>query len=258
MPETSFVDGLAITRSGDPAGAPVVLVHGTMDRAAAFRRVVRQLPDLDVTVYDRRGYGESRSAGLSPGVDDQVRDLLAVVESTGRGRVTLVGHSLGGLLSMHAFLAEPGAVASLGCWEPPMPWFDWYVSSPEARPIGRAAIAEGPEAAELFLRGIVGDRIWERMPQAMKDERRAESAALVADLRLCRRPEAEIDFATITAPTMVGTGSESAPRFRRAAQTLRDSLPDAMMLEVAESDHGVHLTHAPEFAAFVRAAVARS
>jgi pimeloyl-ACP methyl ester carboxylesterase len=139
-----------------------------------------------------------------------------------------------------------------------MPWLEWYRSSPEARPVGQAAVAEGPEAAEMFLRAVIGDRLWERMPQAMKDERRAEGAALVADLALCRRPEAELDFAQVTKPVMVGTGSESATRFRQSAVTLRDSLPDAMMLEVAGAQHGVHLSHPNEFAAFVRATVARS
>jgi len=143
-------------------------------------------------------------------------------------------------------------------WECPMPWMEWYAASPEARPIGRAVVAEGPEAAELFLRAMIGDKLWERMPQAMKDERRAEGSALVADLALCRRPEAAVDFDAVTTPVMVGTGSDSATRFKTSAVTLRDSLPNAMMLEVAGSDHGVHLSHPDEFAAFVRATVARA
>jgi pimeloyl-ACP methyl ester carboxylesterase len=260
-PPIQEVDGLAVTRWGDQAGATVVLVHGTMDRSAAFRRTARQLEGFDVVVYDRRGYGQSRGAGLSPGIDDQVDDLLGVIEWSGAqpGRpLTVVGHSLGGLLTMHASVRRPDLMASIGVWECPMPWLEWYTSSPEARPVGRAVVAEGPEAAELFLRAVIGDKLWDRMPQAMKDERRAEGAALVADLALCRRPEAAIDFDAVTTPVMVGTGSVSAARFRRAAETLRDQLPNAMMVEVADAEHGVHLSHPEEFAAFVRAAVARA
>ena len=256
-PEIEQVDGLAVTRRGDRAGPTVVFVHGTMDRSAAFRRTARNLEDFDVVMFDRRGYGQSRAAGLAPTIDDQLADLRAVVEWTGATPVTLVGHSLGGLISLHLSVGRPDLVASVGVWESPMPWFDWYASSPEARPIGRAAIAEGPEAAELFLRAMIGDRLWERMPGAMKDERRAESAALVADLALCRRPEARLDFDRVISPVIVGTGSDSAPRFRQSAATMRDSLPNAMMVEVAGAQHGVHLTHPDEFAAFVRATVAR-
>jgi pimeloyl-ACP methyl ester carboxylesterase len=256
-PEIEQVDGLAVTRWGDRAGPTVVLVHGTMDRSAAFRRTARKLEDFDVVMFDRRGYGQSRSAGLAPTMEDQLADLQAVIEWTGSAPLTLVGHSLGGLISLHLAIGHPELVASVGVWESPMPWLEWYATSPEARPIGRAAITEGPEAAEMFLRAMIGNRLWERMPEAMKDERRAESAALVADLTMCRRPEAKLEFDQVTAPVIVGTGSDSAPRFRQSAVTMRDNLPNAMMVEVAGAQHGVHLSHPDEFAAFVRATVAR-
>ena len=78
-----------------------------------------------------------------------------------------------------------------------------------------------------------------------------------AFVEVVRRPEAELSFDTVTKPVMVGTGSASAPRFQRSVTTLRDRLPNAMMVEVADSEHGVHLSHPAEFAAFVRASVAR-
>jgi pimeloyl-ACP methyl ester carboxylesterase len=46
-----------------PAGPAVVLVHGAMDRAASFGRVMRRLGDLDVVAYDRRGYAGSLGTG---------------------------------------------------------------------------------------------------------------------------------------------------------------------------------------------------
>jgi pimeloyl-ACP methyl ester carboxylesterase len=258
VPEVEQVEGLAVTRWGDRGGPTVVLVHGTMDRSAAFRRTARKLEEFDVVTFDRRGYGQSRTAGLSPTMDDQVTDLLAIVEWATPQTVTVVGHSLGGLISMHAWARRPDLFGAIGVWESPMPWRAWYAASPEARPIGRAAIAEGPEAAEMFLRAMIGDRLWERMPESMKDERRAESGALVADLAMCRRPEAAMDFDQVTVPVMVGTGRDSAARFRQAAMTLRDELPNAMMIEVADAQHGVHLSHPDEFAAFVRATAARA
>jgi pimeloyl-ACP methyl ester carboxylesterase len=36
-------------------GPVVVLVHGSLDRAASFSRVIRRLPDWGVVAYDRRG-----------------------------------------------------------------------------------------------------------------------------------------------------------------------------------------------------------
>ena len=115
----------------------------------------------------------------------------------------------------------------------------------------------GRAAAEAFLRSMVGDRLWDRMPSAMRAERRAEGVALVADLQMCRRPEAEVDFHAVVRPTLLGCGAASAERFRWSARHLLEALPDAMLVEVAESQHGAHLSHPTEFAAFAAAARAR-
>jgi pimeloyl-ACP methyl ester carboxylesterase len=112
-------------------------------------------------------------------------------------------------------------------------------------------------AAEHFLRGMIGEALWDRMPEAMREERRAEGVALVADLELCRLPSAELDFGTIHQPVLVGCGAESAERFRRSAEHLMSELPDAVMVEVAGSTHGVHLSHPAEFGAFIAAARAQ-
>src|SRR3954469_22439695 len=89
------------------AGAPlVVLVHGSMDRSAAFARCRRHLRDLHVVLYDRRGYG--RSAGLgAPSIEGHAEDLLAVID--GRPCV-VVGHSIGGLFALIAAQRAPSVV----------------------------------------------------------------------------------------------------------------------------------------------------
>ncbi len=43
-----------------PVTTRVILVHGTMDRASSFARLLPHLTDLDVVTYDRRGYGRAR------------------------------------------------------------------------------------------------------------------------------------------------------------------------------------------------------
>ena len=65
-----------------PLDAPVVvLVHGSLDRAASFRRVARRLPDLELLTYDRRGYQGSRGepGDPAPTLGTHVEDLLGIV-----------------------------------------------------------------------------------------------------------------------------------------------------------------------------------
>ena len=47
-----------------PGRHAVILVHGSLDRAESFRRVMRRLPDVAIVAYDRRGYQGSRAAGV--------------------------------------------------------------------------------------------------------------------------------------------------------------------------------------------------
>jgi pimeloyl-ACP methyl ester carboxylesterase len=254
---TVRVDGLAVDRLGDPDGPTVVIVHGTMDRASSFRRAARRAVGLDVVLYDRRGYARSLAAGVARDVPTQVADLLEVVAWTGAEDVCVVGHSLGGLLALHAAAARPDVISCVGAWEPPMAWFDWYTAGVGERAAALGRLEEPAAAAEHFLRGMIGEALWERMPQAMRDERRAEGVALVADLELCRLPSAALDFGTVRQPVLVGCGAESAERFRRSADHLMSHLPDAVLVEVAESNHGVHLSHPAEFGAFIVAARAQ-
>ena len=114
------VDGLAITRrspatdtcSGHHEETPaVVLVHGAMDRAASFGRVMRRLGDFDVCAYDRRGYAGSIDAAIAPTLDDQAEDLRRVCEWTGAARVVVIGHSFGGTVAMRLAESSPSWLA---------------------------------------------------------------------------------------------------------------------------------------------------
>ena len=148
--------GLHVVRYGEPDGRlPVVVVHGGLDRASSFGRVARQLADLSVVLYDRRGYGRSIEAGPAP-IERHVDDLLQVIGPTPS---VVFGHSVGAVIAILAASREPQRVRALLAYEPPMPWVDWW---PRRRP-DRAPLDPADEA-EHFMRRMVGDRIWRRLP----------------------------------------------------------------------------------------------
>src|SRR5215216_1802867 len=92
--------GLHVVNHHAHADSPrVVLVHGAPDRSKSFAHVVHRLPDLAVTVYDRRGYGKSLDAAwnadrlFSGGFAVHADDLIDMLD--GRPSV-VVGQSAGG------------------------------------------------------------------------------------------------------------------------------------------------------------------
>jgi pimeloyl-ACP methyl ester carboxylesterase len=240
-------------------GPLVVLVHGTLDRSTSFSKARALLGDLHVVAYDRRGYGRSMHLPPPASVAGHAEDLVAVLD----GRpATLVGHSLGADVCMAVAVERPELVRSLGLWEPPMPWLDWWVAGMDRPSAGASTIQDAAEAApemaaEIFFRRMVGDEVWERLPQATKDKRRAEGPAVMSDL-LGIRMAPPFDLADVRAPAVAGHGTASAPHQIRGVPQLVRELPDAELFVIEGAGHGAHASHPAEFAAFVRAAVARA
>ncbi len=234
-----------VRQEGDGSAPTVVAVHGGMDRASSFGRVARQLADVALVRYDRRGYGGSVEAGPAP-LDRHVDDLLAIIDGE---PVVVFGHSLGGLIALAAAERRPDVVTAVLSFEAPTPWAPWWPggrSAPEGEPLDPA------EEAERFMRRMVGDRIWERLPARTRAARRSEGVALRADLSGLREGQLDLDLAAITVPVLCGAGSETTWWYRRGVEELADQLPQGELIVVEGASHGVHLTHPVEAADHVR------
>jgi pimeloyl-ACP methyl ester carboxylesterase len=243
---------LFVAEQPGPSGSPrVVLVHGSLDRSAAFARTARRLADLTTIRYDRRGYGRSLAAGVCTTFDEQVTDLATVVAGV---PVVVVGHSLGGVVALAFAARSPELAQAVVAYEAPMPWLDWWPSNTA----GGSALADGDaaEAAERFMRRIVGDVTWEALPPRTREQRRAEGPALVAELRSLRPPNpAPYDAAALAMPVVAVHGTRSRPHHQRSARMLADACPRGVLHVVEGADHGAHLTHPEAFAALAREAL---
>ena len=102
---------LAATVVGE--GVPIVFTHGWADDRTAWTDVVAGLDGNRCISWDLRGHGESDVA--PPGHytrDHALADLESIVDQAGRPCV-LVGHSLGGYLSLAYALRHPADVRGL-------------------------------------------------------------------------------------------------------------------------------------------------
>jgi pimeloyl-ACP methyl ester carboxylesterase len=59
----------------------------------------------------------------------------------------------------------------------------------------------------------------------------------------------------VPVPVVAGRGTRSGPHLQRAAEELAAAVPDGELVVIEGADHGAHLTHPAEFAAFARRAV---
>jgi pimeloyl-ACP methyl ester carboxylesterase len=249
-PQGLYVDDLP--SDAGPDAPLVVLVHGSMDRHTSFARVRGRLMDTcHVVSYDRRGYAASRNA--EPGAEhlsDHVDDLESIVADR---PCILAGHSYGGAVVLTLAERRPDLVKAAVVYEPPLPWLDWWPQSGSQPSQHRDATGE--QAAETFLRRMIGDRRFELLPLTVREEVLKDGDALVAELTSIRLDPPAFVPANITLPVLVIYGAASEERHKRASAVLADALPAGSLHAVDEATHGGHQSHPAEFARLILAGV---
>jgi pimeloyl-ACP methyl ester carboxylesterase len=227
--------------------ARVVLVHGVMDRGASFSRVVGYLHDLVVVTYDRRGYANSMAAPLADTIDTHIDDLIDVLAGT---PATLIGHSLGGLLTLAVAARRPDLVEAVGVYESPMPWLDWW---PQSTAGARTLADENDPAAsaESFMRYLAGDQAWDTLPMKTQQQRRAEGPALLADLQSLRSLDAPFEPGDLTVPVGVAGGSLTQEHHKQGCEAMAKMFNTEVQW-IDGAGHGGHMSHPGPFASFVR------
>ncbi|MEL7369671.1 MAG: alpha/beta hydrolase [Myxococcota bacterium] len=106
---------LAYWTFGDPAGRPLLCLHGFLDHGASFRFMAEHLPDFFVVAPDMRGHGHSDWVGAGGYYHfyDYYDDCRALVAELGWKHFDLLGHSMGGSISTALAALSPEHVTSL-------------------------------------------------------------------------------------------------------------------------------------------------
>lgn len=108
-------DVAACTAGGGSRATPLLLLHGYTGSYDDWHVVVPDLAqDRPVVRYDQRGHGRSaRHPAEAYTFDELLADLVAVIEQLDAGPVHLLGHSMGGCVSLRCALDRPDLLASL-------------------------------------------------------------------------------------------------------------------------------------------------
>jgi pimeloyl-ACP methyl ester carboxylesterase len=236
----------AVWRStaGQRNGLDVVLIHGSLDRSAGLLKLSRRLDEsYRVTRYDRRGYGRSVPHTGPFDIEHQVSDLVEVLDAVAPAgqRSVLVGHSYGGNVALACADRHPDRVLAVATFESPVSWEPWWPGGSA----GGDAMKwrdDPEEAAERFMRRLIGDERWERLPASTRRSRRREGPAMIGELTDLRQ-QAPWSAARVSAPTLVMFGEHGQPHHRAGSEWLTDRLPHAELHMVADARHFGPNTH---------------
>jgi pimeloyl-ACP methyl ester carboxylesterase len=241
-------DRIWVATTGVDDAPHVVLVHGSLDRSAGMLKLSRRLDEeFSVSRYDRRGYGRSIGVGPPFTMQHQVADLVDVIGAAPAPCV-VVGHSYGGDVALAAAEQHPDLIAGVVVYEAPLSWMAWWPGS-TAGADAREWADDPPAAAERFMRRLIGDHRWDRLPPATRHARRAEGPALVGELADLRA-NPPWDAGAISVPVLPVYGARSLDHHRRSAQVLAD-LFGAPAIAIDGAKHFGVNTHPDEVGALV-------
>lgn len=227
---------------GEPNGPLVVLIHGSLDRAAGMLRVSRQVQkDARIVRYDRRGYAKNIDHQGPFDVASNTDDLVGVL---GGRPAYLIGHSFGGNIALATAARLGSQILGVSTYETPLSWFEWW---PKSTAGAQSLTVPPDEAAEAFMIRLIGQRRWDELPTRTKDERRKEGPALTQELQSIRE-SAPWSAEDIRCPVLCGYGSRALEHHKNGAIWLGENLPQAHSVVVEGAGHGAPNSHAEDFA----------
>lgn len=235
---------------GDPAGPPVVMLHGYTDSSFSFSRVMPLL-DASLRVYalDLRGHGDSERPAGGYALGDFASDVLAFLDELKIERATLVGHCMGSLVAQRVALDAPGRVSRLV-----------LVSSMTAarsiegiEELSQAIESFGETVSAEFAREFQSSTVYGQLPEEFMDGVVAESGKVPA--RVWRATmdgllaeEHASHLRRIETPTLVLWGDRDALLSRAEQDALLSLLPAAELKVYAETGHSPQWERPERFA----------
>ncbi|HEX2621188.1 MAG TPA: alpha/beta hydrolase, partial [Phototrophicaceae bacterium] len=113
-----LIDGhyMAYLTAGNPANPPVILIHGWLCHAEVWKQTIAELQTTHYCIaVDLLGLSVSdKPASADYSVPAHARRILALIDSLGIKKFTLIGHSLGGQISQYlAAVLVPDRVTTL-------------------------------------------------------------------------------------------------------------------------------------------------
>ena len=221
---------LAYFDDGDPAGDPVLLIHGFASSASVnwvYPGWLRTLGDAGyrVIAIDNRGHGQSDKPH-DPDVyhpTAMAGDAAALLNHLGLPNAHVMGYSMGARISAFLAVEHPDHVRSLVFGGLGIGMCD--------------GVGDWDPIADALLAASLDDVSHERgrMFRTFADQTGSDRLALAACIRTSRDLVRREDIAKVDAPTLIGVGTKDD--IAGSPVELAALMPNAVALDIPNRDH---------------------
>jgi non-heme chloroperoxidase len=248
---------LPYVEQGDPAGVPVLMLHGYTDSWRSFELLLPHLPSrVRAIAVTQRGHGDADRPATGYQPEDFVSDVAAFIDALELPAAVLVGHSGGSYTAQRFAIEHPDrtlGIALVGA-------FRALHGKPELHELWQA-VAElrepvDPDFVREFQESTATQPVpVEFMEAVIAESRKVPARVWQATLKGLLDAEAPTETGTITAPTLILWGDRDTLCTRRDQEALVAAISGARLVVFQGTGHAVHWEQpervAAELAAFV-------
>jgi pimeloyl-ACP methyl ester carboxylesterase len=253
-----------VLRWGPDSDDPVLLLHGWADSADSFQFIADEIaPELPLVALDWRGFGHSEWSPAGYWFPDYYADLDQLLDQLcPAGAARLVGHSMGGNISMTYAGIRPARVRRLVNLE----GFGLPRTEPAQAPVRHAKwldqLREAPEFGDYADAADLAHRLMRRNPRLTQDRAlfiarcwtmplagggvrlRADPAHRLVNPYMYRREEMEACWRRLTASVLMVFGGKSDLATRLGTEggeaAFRHCIPNVRVEVLADAGHMLH------------------
>lgn len=236
---------------GDPAGTPVIMLHGYTDSWFSFSPV---LPLLDkkyrVYILDQRGHGDSDRPVGGYAMQQFAADVVAFMDAMNLRQATIVGHSMGSFVAQHVASEAPERVSKLVLVASAT-----SVRNNTVRELQReiAALKDTAAVPETFARDFQVSTIFQPLSPEFLQSVVKESLKLPVHvwrevMAEMLAPEADVQLKKIKTPTLILWGDKETIFPRSEQDLLVSALRNSVLKVYPDTGHALHWERPERFA----------
>lgn len=234
---------ISYVEQGDPAGTPVIFLHGVTDSWHSFERVLPLLPpDIHAFAISQRGHGDSSRPASGYSLSDMADDLAAFLDAVHLQRAFIVGHSMGASVAQRFAIDHPERTSGLVL----MGAFATF-REPEFEAFVRTSILPltDPIGAD-FAREWQLSTLAQEMDAAHLDTAVVETLKVPAFVwhaafsGLLETGDCTSELTSVTAPTLLIRGERDTYASAAAQIRLLQVLPHATLITCEQHGHAFH------------------